>query len=299
MQTGASTSLRIMSASLRIRPWRAIETLQNATQAPCTPRAVSQRINQLYNPVTKRTIGYSQNRNNQTSTKPSPSPSPSAPKPSSAKPSTPASRVSSPTPDRATTENISKSGLSDKPLELESPAEERIDWTRSFHGLSAAPFPKEAADILLAETDPMEVEIKPDGILYLPEIKYRRILNRAFGPGGWGLVPRSESIVTPKTVTREYALVCNGRLVSVARGEQDYFSPDGIPTATEGCRSNALVRCCKDLGIASELWDPRWIRSYKTKYTREVFVEHVVNKRKSKIWTRKDDPVGYPWKESK
>ncbi|PLN77784.1 Mgm101p-domain-containing protein [Aspergillus taichungensis] len=197
------------------------------------------------------------------------------------------------------TENISKTGLSDQPLELEDPTADRIDWTRSFHGLSAAPFPKEAADILLAETNPEEVEIKPDGIVYLPEIKYRRILNRAFGPGGWGLVPRSESIVTPKTVTREYALVCNGRLVSVARGEQDYFSPDGIPTATEGCRSNALVRCCKDLGIASELWDPRWIRRYRAQYTREVFVEHIVNKRKSKIWIRKDDPVSYPWKETK
>ena len=109
------------------------------------------------------------------------------------------------------TENISKTGLADQPLELEDPTADRIDWTRSFHGLSAAPFPKEAADILLAETNPEEVEIKPDGIVYLPEIKYRRILNRAFGPGGWGLVPRSESIVTPKTVTREYALVCNGR----------------------------------------------------------------------------------------
>lgn len=89
------------------------------------------------------------------------------------------------------------------------------------------------------------------------------------------------------------------RLVSVARGEQDYFSPDGIPTATEGCRSNALVRCCKDLGIASELWDPRWIRKYKAQYTREVWVEHVVSKKKSKIWIRKDDPVGYPWKETR
>ena len=88
------------------------------------------------------------------------------------------------------------------------------------------------------------------------------------------------------------------RLVSVARGEQDYFSPEGIPTATEGCRSNALVRCCKDLGIASELWDPRYIRKFKAEHTREVFVEHVLNKRKSKIWVRKDDPVSYPWKES-
>lgn len=123
------------------------------------------------------------------------------------------SRIPNPTPNHQTTDNISKTGLSDKPLELEINGDEKVDWTRSFHGLSAAPFPKEVADILLGETDPEEVEIKPDGIVYLPEIKYRRILNKAFGPGAWGLVPRSESIVTPKTVTREYALVCNGRYV--------------------------------------------------------------------------------------
>lgn len=134
-------------------------------------------------------------------------PSPSTP---SATATDRASRITA-DPTHQTTDNISKTGLSDKPLELDASLEEKVDWTRSFHGLSAAPFPKEVADILLAPADPEEVEIKPDGIVYLPEIKYRRILNRAFGPGAWGLVPRSESIVTPKTVTREYALVCNGR----------------------------------------------------------------------------------------
>lgn len=111
-----------------------------------------------------------------------------------------------------------------------------------------------------------------DGLVYLPEIKYRRVLNKAFGPGGWGLAPRSETNVGPKVVSREYALVCLGRLmlpysayivcthclyirlVAIARGEQEYFDPHGIPTAAEACKSNALMRCCKDLGIASELW---------------------------------------------
>lgn len=50
-----------------------------------------------------------------------------------------------------------------------------------------------------------------DGMIYLPEIKYRRVLNKAFGPGGWGLAPRSETNVGPKIVSREYALVCLGR----------------------------------------------------------------------------------------
>lgn len=201
-------------SALRYRPWRALETLQNATaispvsRARFSPRHASHSI-------TKRAITYSSTRS-QTSTNTNGTTSP-APRPTSSATSTPssssthASRVAAPTPNRTTTDNISKSGLADKPLELEAAPEEKIDWTRSFHGLSAEPFPKEAADILLAETAPEEVEIKPDGIVYLPEIKYRRILNKAFGPGGWGLVPRSESIVTPKTVTREYALVCNGR----------------------------------------------------------------------------------------
>ncbi|KAI9763491.1 MAG: hypothetical protein M1840_000505, partial [Geoglossum simile] len=89
------------------------------------------------------------------------------------------------------------------------------------------------------------------------------------------------------------------RLVSVARGEQDYFSPDSIPTAAEGCKSNAMVRCCKDLGVASELWDPRWIRKYLDNYTRETFVEHVVTKKKKKIVLRKDDKVRPPFRETK
>lgn len=93
-----------------------------------------------------------------------------------------------------------------------------------------------------------------DGLIYLPEIKYRRILNKAFGPGGWGLAPRTSVQVDSKIVSREYALVCGGRLFSIARGEQEYFDPTGISTATEAAKSNALMRCCKDLGIASELW---------------------------------------------
>lgn len=119
-----------------------------------------------------------------------------------------------------------------------------------------------------------------DGLIYLPEIKYRRALNRAFGPGGWGLAPRSETNVGPRIVSREYALVCFGRLVAIARGEQEYFDPSGIPTATEACKSNALMRCCKDLGVASELWDPRFIREFKAKHAVEVFAEHGPTKKK-------------------
>ncbi|KAH0542170.1 hypothetical protein FGG08_003391 [Glutinoglossum americanum] len=189
-------------------------------------------------------------------------------------------------------------GFADQNIVLDE-GSRQVDWTNSFHGLSAEPFPKEIAEILTQSIPEEDVEVKPDGIIYLPEIKYRRILNRAFGPGGWGLAPRGETIVTSKAVTREYALVVLGRLMSVARGEQDYFSPDGIPTAAEGCKSNAMVRCCKDLGVASELWDPRWIRKYLEKNTREAMVENVLTKRRKKFVLRKDDKIRYPFKEIK
>jgi len=172
------------------------------------------------------------------------------------------------------------------------------DWSTSYHGLSTQAFSKDIAEILLAPVDEMDIEMKPDGLIYLPEIKYRRVLNKAFGPGGWGLAPRSETNVGPKVVSREYALVCQGRLVAVARGEQEYFDPSNIPTATEGCKSNALMRCCKDLGIASELWDPRFIREFKAKHCVDVFAEHLPTKKKKKLWRRKDQPkFDYPWKE--
>ncbi|KAG8860525.1 hypothetical protein FRB96_003779 [Tulasnella sp. 330] len=171
------------------------------------------------------------------------------------------------------------------------------DWSKSYHGLSTQPFSSECAEILQAPVDPNDIEMKPDGLIYLPEIKYRRILNKAFGPGGWGLAPRSETNVGPKVVSREYALVCLGRLVGIARGEQEYFDPSGIPTATEACKSNALMRCCKDLGIASELWDPRFIREFKSKHCIEVFVEHLPTKKKRKLWRRKDAKFDYPYKE--
>lgn len=172
------------------------------------------------------------------------------------------------------------------------------DWSESFHGLGSKPFDRETIDILLAPISDTDIEIKPDGLLYLPEIKYRRILNRAFGPGGWGLAPRTESLIIDKQISREYALICEGRLVLIARGEQDFFGGnDKVTTALEGCKLNALMRCCKDLGIALELWDPQFIRKWKQKYCEEVFVEHVGTKKKKKIWKLKlTKGVEYPYK---
>ncbi|KAI8300625.1 Mitochondrial genome maintenance protein MGM101 [Colletotrichum sp. SAR11_240] len=173
-----------------------------------------------------------------------------------------------------------------------------VDWTRSYYGLGTARFPKEVVDILLQPVNPADVEVKPDGIIYLPEIKYRRILNQAFGPGGWGLVPKGEVVVGERIVTREYALIAEGRFISQAQGENGYFNVENLPSAVEGCKSNALMRCCKDLGIASDLWDPVFIRAFKKEYALEVWCEHVTTGKKKLVWTRKDVPIAYPFKKT-
>ena len=91
------------------------------------------------------------------------------------------------------------------------PANAPIDWSSSYHGLGTSAFGPDVAAALQAPIPADDIEVKPDGILYLPEIKYRRILNTAFGPGGWGLAPRGDLVVQERLVSRDYALIVHGR----------------------------------------------------------------------------------------
>lgn len=86
-----------------------------------------------------------------------------------------------------------------------------VDWATSYYGVGGGAFSPEATAVLRRPIDPADVEIKPDGIVFLPEIKYRAILLEAFGAGGWGMVPKGEPIILDKLVVREWALIVHGR----------------------------------------------------------------------------------------
>jgi hypothetical protein len=136
-----------------------------------------------------------------------------------------------------------------------------------FPGLSVEPFPEEVSKILHSPITQDDVEVKPDGAIYLPEVKYRKILTTAFGAGGWALLPRGPHTLNGITLSREYALFCRGRFISQARGSSSVQGPASSPAAsTEAVRSNALMRCCKDLGIASELWDRHFVNLWKDQF---------------------------------
>jgi hypothetical protein len=137
----------------------------------------------------------------------------------------------------------------------------------SFKNASESPFSQEIAQVLAEPIDEQLVEIKPDGSCYLPEIHYRRILTKAFGIGGWAIIPRGPHSIQGNVISREYALFANGRFLSQARGHATITGSFQNPAmCTESVRSNSLMRCCKDLGIASSLWDNSVTFQWKAKY---------------------------------
>jgi len=140
---------------------------------------------------------------------------------------------------------------------------------RGFEGAATEPFPEAARKVLAEPPDPRDVEIKPDGIVFLPGVAYRRILTRAFGAGGWSILPRSPARVMGNIVVYHGALVCLGRFVAEAVGECFYRENNpnmSYASCVEGAKTDALSRCCKDLGVATDMWDANWREEWKAKY---------------------------------
>lgn len=158
-----------------------------------------------------------------------------------------------------------------------------------YRGVSMVQITPSQSSALMAPIEPTDVEIRPDGILYFPEIKYRKVLNTVIGAGQWALVPRTDLSMDNDVMYREYALFILGQFVSEARGQQQYQPTNRDMTygdAAEGVKSNALMRCCKDLSIAAELWDPNFIEAWKNQYAIQVWRNR--QKYPKPQWRRKD-----------
>jgi hypothetical protein len=190
------------------------------------------------------------------------------------------------------------------PVDVEMPlADVPKNATPSYDGISAQPVSKEAAAILMAPISDDDVEIRPDGIIYVPEIRYRRILHKAFGPGGWAIKPL-QIMIDNNIVCYRGQLWVSGRFVAEAVGEQEYFPQNKGMTyasAVESARSNLMLRCCKDLGVASECWDPSFISRWKAANAIEVWCDNAGDRgpKCKPMWRKKTAPPinQYPWTE--
>ncbi len=147
-------------------------------------------------------------------------------------------------------------------------------YQTGFDGMARSPFAEPAIAILRESINPDDVEIKPDGIVYLPGVHYRSRLNRAFGPGAWAMPPRGPARRMPKSggelVIFHGALYILGRFVSERFGQCMYYPNNAGMTyadAYEGAITDCLSRCCKDIMPGVEvLWEKGWRDEWQRKY---------------------------------
>jgi len=125
----------------------------------------------------------------------------------------------------------------------------------------------EQEKILYAPVVDEQVEIRPDGLIYLPWMEYVTRLRKSFGMS-WTLIPYGPPKKLGNFIHWAFWLIIKGKPYGFAVGEQQYFENDRMTygDALEGAKSNALMRLCKGLGISLELWQPEFRRKWMPKY---------------------------------
>lgn len=147
-------------------------------------------------------------------------------------------------------------------------------------------------DVLYAPVEVEEVDILPSGAIYLPHTYYTELFNRAFGPGGWGIV----QVATPQTgggntIVAAYVLTVHGKPWAFAWGEHDYHEKNRNQTygdAVEATVASAMRRCAKRRGITMELWKRSFVRAFQREHAVRVTV--TVDGQTKQQWRRKDAP---------
>lgn len=142
--------------------------------------------------------------------------------------------------------------------------------------------------ILYAPVEDDLIEIRPDGLIYLPWMEYVSRLKQTFGLE-WQAVPQGMPKFQGNHIYWGYYLIIQGKFAGFAIGEQEYQPKNygmSYGDAVEGAKSNALMRLCKGVGICLELWQPSFIKAWKAKYSESYFD----NKKQKTLWKRKDIP---------
>lgn len=139
------------------------------------------------------------------------------------------------------------------------------------------------------------VEIRPDGIVYVPWAAVADRLDEALGIGQWCLVPDGKPQLQDSFVCWGFSLIVRGRFAAYAIGEH----PDpgnrrmSLANRAESAKSDALVKCSKALGIFRELWNPGWREDWMQEYAVRVWAKTYENGRFSWLWRRKDRPHAF------
>lgn len=171
-----------------------------------------------------------------------------------------------------------------------------FDPAATYAGASSLLLSESEMKALTAPFDDLDYEITPQGFIYLPQVLSLQRLNTVIGVGRWGLllINTGSQQMNPNTIKVFYdgALIIRNCFVSRSAGEATYSTNNGsqsYASALEAAKSDCRQRCCKDLGIASDAWNPSFIRDWQKKYAIRVFVKDDSGKTKV-LWRRSDLP---------
>jgi hypothetical protein len=223
-----------------------------------------------------------------------------------------------PSPSQQPVQEPQVSGLPPKEPEVETVEAETLGEVRELEKIPSPVVPQEnqgkdlcaGASLLVltreeeaalsAPIDPATIDIRPDdGLIYWPWGNFVKLMNSVLGRQ-WALVPLTDSPQMDEKGNRVYwrfALKIRGHYITQGIGEARYIPNNpkySWATAAESAKSDAIPRCCKFLGIASECWDPIFARRFRHEHCVQVPVR-VWDRGKNewqqkKAWRRKDAP---------
>lgn len=156
--------------------------------------------------------------------------------------------------------------------------------------------PEEQKD-LMHPADAEDYEIRPDGFIYLPAALVRKKLNDVIGIGQWAIIgqgTRKEDSEKSARVFYDGILMIRGNYISRSTGESVYSFTNqnqSWASAVEAAKTDCLTRCAKDIGIATEGREPRFIRDWQKTFAVRVFCKDDYTGKIKVFWRRKDvDP---------
>lgn len=168
-----------------------------------------------------------------------------------------------------------------------------------YQGASTHTFADHVRGILEESPDPDKIEVRPDGLVYIPQTIYRRLLNRAFGPGKWALLQHAVQ-VDDVNLYYDGALFIEGKFVSRAMGEAKLITENKNmtwATVYESAKSDCLTRVCKDLGIFGELWEPGYVDAWLDQYALKVWRKNYPSNGKNTAYWRRKDRKPFWWEQ--
>jgi hypothetical protein len=145
----------------------------------------------------------------------------------------------------------------------------------AYQGASTLKLTTKEAKDLMADFGDDHVEIRGfDGIIYISHMSLRERLWAVFGPTEVAEICR-ERMMRQDTneVLVDLVLMIRGHFVAEAIGTAKWY-PNNPKTSfgdtVESAWSEALRRCCKKIGVGTQVWRPAWARKWTADHAQKL-----------------------------